>query len=61
MLQMIYDFFVTFFALDGVTPATAAMLELVIFTASIAFACVLIGVVFNLVKALVLWVFRVGQ
>lgn len=60
MLQMIYDFFVTFFALENVTPETAAFLEFFVLVASLFFAASLLFFLYKLVKTLFLYLFHMG-
>ena len=60
MLQMIYDFFLTYFALEGVSSETQALLDLVIIAGSVVFACALLFFMYKLVKTLFLFFFRGG-
>lgn len=60
MLQMIYDFFVTFFALENATPETAAFLQLVTLVASVTLAIVLIFFLYKLVKTVFMFLFHLG-
>lgn len=58
MLQEIYNFFVTFFTLENVTPETQAFLDLTIIVASVGMAIALIFFIYKLIKAIFLMLIR---